>query len=63
MSLRASLYGWRLQEFIDVIGSKNSVVLKAAAAHLAEIYKNEKDKSKLQSAIAWLQTLIFSGQP
>jgi hypothetical protein len=63
MSLRPSLYRWKLREFIDMIGSKNSVVLKAAAAHLADIYKNEKERSKFQSANAWLQTLINQGLP
>jgi hypothetical protein len=63
MSLRPSLYSWKLQEFIDLIGSKNSVLLKAAAAQLADIYKNEKAKSKLQSANAWLGTLINQGLP
>jgi hypothetical protein len=63
MSLRVTLCSWKLQEFIDVIGSKNSVVLKAAAAHLADIYKNEKDKPQLHSANAWLRTLINQGLP
>jgi hypothetical protein len=63
MSLRVTLYSWKLQEFIDVIGSKNSVVLKAAATNLANIYKREKDNSKLNSANAWLRTLINQGFP
>ncbi len=63
MSLRVTLCSWKLQEFVDVIGSKNSVVLKAAASHLANVYKHEKDNSKLNSANAWLRTLINQGLP
>ena len=61
MSLRVTLCSFRLQELIDVIGSKNAVVLKAATSHLAEVYKNEKDESKFQSANAWLRTVINEG--
>jgi hypothetical protein len=57
MSLRMNLYGWQLQEFIDVIGSKNAKVLETASAHLAEEFKGRSDHADLPKAIAWLRTL------
>jgi hypothetical protein len=60
MSLRMDLHGWKLQEFIDVIGSKNATVLERASAHLEELYKGAKDDD-LSKALAWLHTLINEG--
>jgi hypothetical protein len=63
MSLRMNLYGWKLQEFIDVIGSKSAKVLETASAHLAEKFKGRSDHADLPKAIAWLRTLINEGHP
>src|SRR5262245_29699396 len=63
MSLRMALYGWKLQEFIAVIGSKDAKVLEAASAHLAEAFEGHRDQTTLPKAMAWLRTLINKGFP
>jgi hypothetical protein len=63
MSLRPALYGWKIQEFIDVIGSKNVKVQKAALGHLREVYESPGDQAELRKARAWLRTLINKGYP
>jgi hypothetical protein len=61
MSLRMHLYGWKLQEFIDAIGSKNRTLLKKASAHLEKTYKGGRNEADLPKALAWLRTLINEG--
>ena len=61
MSLRMNLYGWRLSSFTQVLGSKDSALLEAAAARLSKAFP--KDPVALAKAKAWLQTLIESGLP
>ena len=60
MSLRMNLYGWSFQSFRDVLGSRNSSVLDAAMAVLAETVR---DESALNHSKAWLRTLIETGFP
>jgi hypothetical protein len=55
-----NLYGWRLSSFTQVLGSKDSTLLGAAAARLSEALPNEPALSR---ARAWLHTLIESGFP
>jgi hypothetical protein len=55
------LYGWKLQEFIDAIGSKNTRLLKRASSHLEKTYKGGRDEANLPKALAWLRTLINEG--
>ena len=61
MSLRMNLYGWSLDSFLDVLGSKNAAVLKAASAHLTESYPDKPEYAK--KAKAWLRTLINTRVP
>jgi hypothetical protein len=56
-----NLYGWRFSSFTQVLGSKDSTLLEAATARLAEAFA--KDPPALAKATAWLQTLIESGFP
>jgi hypothetical protein len=55
-----NLYGWRLSSFRQVLGSKDTALLEAATARLAQALRQEPALSK---AKAWLQTLIQSGFP
>lgn len=56
-----NLYGWRLSSFTQALGSKDSALLEAATARLAEAFP--KDPAALAKAQAWLQTLIEKGFP
>jgi hypothetical protein len=55
-----NLYGWSIQAFRDVLGSKDPSVLKAATEHLTE---SVRDEAALARSTAWLQTLIQNGFP
>jgi hypothetical protein len=59
MSLRMNLYGWSIDSFIQVLGSKNAAVLAAATARLSECL----DEPNLSKGKAWLTTLIETGFP
>jgi hypothetical protein len=58
LSLRMNLYGWSLASFTRMLGSKDSVVLEAANARLAEALPEERVLTKGR---AWLRTLIETG--
>ena len=60
MSLRTHLYGWSYESFVRVLGSNNAAVLKAAAAHLSEAFKDESLRARGE---AWLRTLIENSFP
>jgi hypothetical protein len=55
-----NLYGWSVEAFKSVLGSKDSAVLKSAMGHLSE---SLEDEDVLARAKAWLRTLIESGHP
>jgi hypothetical protein len=61
MALRMNLYGWKLQELIDAIGSKNATLLEKASAHFEEMFQGWSDQTDLPEARAWLRTLIYEG--
>jgi hypothetical protein len=54
-----NLYGWRLDSFLQVLGSKDGTVLEAATGRLSECL-DEPNRSKGK---AWLTKLIETGFP
>jgi hypothetical protein len=56
-----NLYGWSLESFVKLLGSKNTTVLEAASSQICEGYKDEPERAK--KAKAWLRTLINTGLP
>jgi hypothetical protein len=56
-----NLYGWKLQEFIDVLGSKNATLLETAFVNLEGKYKGERNEADVAKALGWLRTLINEG--
>lgn len=60
VSLRMNLYGWRIPEFLRVIGSQDPAVLKRATSRVTESLSSGPAQSQ---AIAWLHTLVMKGYP
>jgi hypothetical protein len=54
-----NLYGWSINSFTQVLGSKNAPVLEAATARLSEYL----DEPNLSKGKAWLTNLIQTGFP
>jgi len=59
MALRMNIFGWSQDDFMAVVGSKDSALLEKASAILSESLR----EPSLAKGQAWLRTLITEGYP